>query len=210
MLTTLCVPHWYRVALFRIQSTPITHDSIVNSMTNNVKEISPDKLVHLWFWKIQTSSDRYRNKWYGKFLSINPHAEFWLSLSSMEADFEPSGFHRPIFLSLHHLHGVHFEQIDSGWKFERAFSPLNSQSRDLSLFQDDDGTGYVIFASGKLSWASSLHQKLIQPSMGLINYGWLQKSDGNANLKLARLSEDYVSNPFLKPLSKSIQSCWSN
>ncbi|EGG12137.1 family 43 glycoside hydrolase [Melampsora larici-populina 98AG31] len=60
------------------------------------------------------------------------------------------------------LDEVPSKQIDSDWKFVRAFSPLNSQSRDLSLFQDDDGTGYVIFAS-----------------------------DGNANLKLARLSEDY-------------------
>ncbi|EGG12133.1 family 43 glycoside hydrolase [Melampsora larici-populina 98AG31] len=54
-------------------------------------------------------------------------------------------------------------QVGSGWKFDRAISPLNSQSRDLSLFQDDDGTAYVTFAS-----------------------------DSNANLKLARLSKDYM------------------
>lgn len=55
------------------------------------------------------------------------------------------------------------DEIDSGWTFIRGISPLNSQSRDLSLFQEDDGTAYVVFAS-----------------------------DTNANLKLARLTEDYM------------------
>ncbi|CAH7686879.1 glycosyl hydrolase family 43 protein [Phakopsora pachyrhizi] len=56
-------------------------------------------------------------------------------------------------------------RVDRDWKFIKAFSPLNSQSRDMSLYQDDDPdkTAYISFAS-----------------------------DGNANLKIAKLSEDYL------------------
>ncbi|MBW0463271.1 hypothetical protein O181_002986 [Austropuccinia psidii MF-1] len=56
------------------------------------------------------------------------------------------------------------QNIDRGWSFSRSFSPLNSESRDMSLFKDDDGSAYLSFAS-----------------------------DHNANLKLAKLSYDYLS-----------------
>ncbi|KAG0139405.1 hypothetical protein CROQUDRAFT_675122 [Cronartium quercuum f. sp. fusiforme G11] len=55
------------------------------------------------------------------------------------------------------------KDIDKGWQYQRTFSPLGSQSRDLSLFVDDDEKAYVTFAS-----------------------------DLNADLKIARLSKDYL------------------